>query len=430
MKILIRGGRVINPANDLDENLDVLVNGAVVEKIDKHIRIADNKTVVVDATGHIVAPGLIDIHTHLREPGFEYKETISTGTKAAAKGGFTTVVCMANTAPVNDNKSVTEFIKEKTRLEGSCKVVPCGAITKGLKGEELAGIGEMYEAGIAALSDDGKSVKNSGLLLKAMEYAKMFRLPVISHCEDETLSGGYIHEGLVSLVNGLDAIPSIAEEIIVERDIRIAGYADAPLHLTHISTAGSVDTIGMAKKKNKKISSDTCPHYFTLTDKAALNFDTNAKVNPPLRSETDRDAIIEGLRTGVIDIIATDHAPHEFTSKDVEFDIASFGISGFETAFALSLALVRSGVLSLKEVLKKFTVNPAALMGFASGDLAVGKAADVIIFNDAIEWVVDKNAFFSKGKNTPFHGWKMKGMNLLTMVDGRIMYRNVDILKG
>ena len=314
MKILIRGGRLIDPKNDLDGKFDILINGATIEKIDKNIREASDKIKVIDASNHIIAPGLIDIHAHLREPGYEYKETFRTVTRAAAKGGFTTVVSMANTAPVNDNKSVTEFIVEKARSEGFCRVLPCGAITRGLKGEELSEIGEMYEAGIVALSDDGKSVKDAGLLRKALEYAKLFSIPVISHCEDETLAKGYVHEGLSSLISGLEATPSIAEEIIVERDVALARYVEAPIHLTHISTAGSVEIIEKSKKKYKKITCDTCPHYFTLTDEATLGFDTNTKVNPPLRSRKDMEAIQEGLRSGIIDIIATDHAPHELTS--------------------------------------------------------------------------------------------------------------------
>jgi len=424
MKILIRNGRIIDPQHYIDEKLDILIHGNRIEKIDKHIRPKGNDIQVIDASHHIIAPGLIDIHAHLREPGFEYKETIKTGTMAAVKGGYTSIVCMANTDPVNDNKSITEHIIKQAKAEGLCRVFPCGAISKGLKGEELAEIGEMFSAGIIAISDDGKSVKNADLLKKALEYALLFNIPLISHCEDENLAQGYVHEGHASLFSGLDTIPSIAEEVVVKRDITIAQYVGAPIHLTHISTAGSVEAIAMAKKKYKKITCDTCPHYFTLTDEATLTFDTNTKVNPPLRSKHDLESIKEGLKNNTIDIIATDHAPHDLTSKDVEFNLASWGISGIETAFSLSLRLVHEGVLTLNELLKKFTVNPAKLLKLPYGHLAPEGIADLIVFNPDIEWVVNKDAFLSKGKNTPFHGWKLKGKNLLTIVNGRIVYRD------
>lgn len=424
MSILIKNGRVIDPKSGLDEVIDVFINGSFIEKIDKHIRKTGSNVHIVDASGQIVAPGLIDTHAHLREPGYEWKETIKTGTMAAVKGGFTSIVCMANTNPVNDNKSVTDYIIQKARSEALCHVFPCGAITKGLKGEELSEIGELYEAGIVAISDDGKSVKNSAILAKALEYSKLFGIPVISHCEDKDLSKGYVHEGRASLLSGLDAVPAIAEELIVRRDITIAHYVNAPIHLTHISSGGSVNTIQQAKKDYKKITCDTCPHYFSLTDEATLGFDTNTKVNPPLRGKEDVKIIKEGLRNNTIDIIATDHAPHEGTSKDVEFDIASFGISGIETAFALSLALVHEGVLTLPELLRKFTVNPAKLLGIPYGQVAPGKIADLIIFNMDAAWKVDRNSFLSKGKNSPFHGWSLKGKNLLTIVDGKIVYKD------
>ncbi|HOJ43703.1 MAG TPA: dihydroorotase [Syntrophorhabdaceae bacterium] len=424
MKILIKKGRVIDPKNNIDKTLDVYINGNVIEKIDKNIRPKSHEDFVIDATDHIVAPGFIDVHVHLREPGYEYKETIKTGTMAAAKGGFTSVVCMANTDPVNDNRSVTEFILKKARLEGSCRVFPCGAITKGLKGEELSEIGDMFKAGIVAISDDGKSVKHSGVFRKALEYSKIFGIPVISHCEDSDLSQGFINEGIASLLSGLDTVPTIAEEIIVQRDIMIARYVNASIHLTHISSAGSVDIIAREKRQYKNITCDTCPHYFTLTEESTLNFDTNTKVNPPLRSKKDVEAIKEGLKNNIIDIIATDHAPHDLSSKDVEFNLASSGISGLETALGLSLALVHEGVLTLAELIKKFTVNPAMLLKLPYGELKEGKAADVIVFNPYLEWIVDKNTFLSKGKNTPFDGYRLKGKNLLTIVDGEIVYRD------
>jgi dihydroorotase len=424
VKILIKKGRVIDPKNGRDEILDIFINGGIIVKIDKNIREKVDNVHVIDASGLIVSPGLIDMHVHLREPGYEYKESIRTGTMAAVKGGFTSVVCMANTDPVNDNKSVTEFIIKQAKAEGVCRVFPCGAITRDLKGEELAEIGEMYAAGIVAISDDGKSVKNSETLRKALEYAKLFHIPIISHCEDEDLSKGFVHEGKASVMSGLDAIPAIAEEIIVKRDMAIAEYVNSPLHLTHISSGGSVDAIGEMKKRYNQVTCDTCPHYFTLTDKATLSFDTNTKVNPPLRSKEDVDAMKEGLRNETIDVIATDHAPHDVTSKDVEFNIATSGISGLETAFGLSLALVHEGVLSLKMLIKKFTENPAKLLKLPYGELTPGSPADIIIFNPDLEWTVDRNAFASKGKNTPFHGWNLKGRNLLTIVDGKIVYRD------
>jgi len=422
---LIRGGRIIDPKTSRDGVYDILIEGTVIREISDTIKRTDSKTQVIDASGYIVAPGLVDVHCHLREPGFEYKETIATGTEAAVRGGFTTIVCMANTNPVNDNRSITEFIIDKARSEGKCKVLPCGAITRGLRGEELSEIGEMFSAGIIAISDDGRSVSNAGLLRKAMEYAKIFRLPVISHCEDDTLSGGSVHEGEASLLNGLEGIPAIAEELMVERDIAIARYVDAPVHITHISTGGSTRIIEAARKAFRKVTADTCPHYFSLTDQATLTYDTNTKVNPPLRSKADVDAIKEGLRKGTIDIIATDHAPHEFTSKDVEFDLATFGISGFETALALSLSLVREGVLDMPGLLRKMTTNPANLLGIDSGTISEGAPADIIIFDPDREWTVDSASFVSKGKNTPFHGWTLRGKNLFTMVDGKIVFNEL-----
>ena len=425
MKILLKNGRVIDPGQDLDDVMDVFINGNVIEKIDRKISAGSKDDIqVVDAGGYIVSPGLIDVHTHLREPGYEYKETIKTGTMAAVKGGYTTLVCMANTNPVNDNKSVTEAIVEKARSEGVCRVFPCGSITKGLKGEELSEIADMYGAGIVAISDDGRSVRNAELLRKAMEYVKLFAIPVVSHCEDEDLSKGYVNEGAASLLSGLDAVPSIAEEIIVRRDMAIAAYVGSHVHLTHISAAGSVSAIAHSKKGYGKITCDTCPHYFTLTDEATLSFDTNAKVNPPLRSRSDMEAIKEGLRDGTVDIIATDHAPHEQTSKDVEFNLASSGISGLETAFSLALSLVRDGVLSMKELLAKLTLNPAKMLRLPHGELTPGRHADIIVFDPNREWTVDPARFISKGRNTPFGGWKLKGKNLLTIVDGTIVYRD------
>ncbi len=424
MKILIKNGRLIDPATDRDERADILVSDGRIERVDGQISQTDTGVEVIEAAGLVVAPGLIDLHVHLREPGFEYKETIKTGTSAAVRGGFTTVVCMANTDPVNDNRSTSEFIKRKAQTDALCRVLPCGAITKGLKGEELAEIGEMYEAGIVALSDDGKSVRNAGLLLNAMQYARRFGLPVISHCEDESLARGVVHEGHASLLSGLDATPALAEEIIARRDVMLAKYAGGSIHITHVSSGGTVGIVRNEKSKYERLSADTCPHYFTLSDEATLTYDTNTKVNPPLRSPEDVKAVREGLRDGTIQVIATDHAPHDAPSKDVEFNLASSGIAGLETGLALSLILVHDGVLTLKELLRKLTENPARLLNLPHGSLRNGSVADLIVFDPDAEWVVDKTQFASKGKNTPFHGWKLRGKNLLTMVEGKIVYRD------
>lgn len=432
MKILIRGGRVLDPETKLDAKRDLLIDGGKIVRIEKRITVPrKERIVIVEAKDLCVSPGLIDVHCHLREPGYEWKETIRTGTLAAVRGGFTTLLCMANTDPVNDNRSVTEYIMRKAREEGFCRVFPCGSVTKGLKGEELSEIGDMVGAGILAVSDDGKPVKNSGILRRALEYIKIFSIPLISHCEDLDLSAGYINEGQASLLTGLPGNPPISEELIVFRDIRIAKYVNSRIHITHVSTAGSVSLIREEKKGFDKLTCDTCPHYFTLTDDSVLSFDTNFKVNPPLRSKNDVEAIKEGLKDGTIDIISTDHAPHETTSKDVEFSLASPGISGLETAFSLSLALFHEGTLSLLDLLRKMTLNPAKLLNLPLGRLGEGRTADIIVFDPYKRWVVRKEEFASKGKNTPFDGYELCGKNLLTIVDGKIVFRDEGIeIKG
>jgi dihydroorotase len=425
MRILIRRGRVIDPATNHDAEKDVLIEEGRIKRVAKDINVRRrDRTIVINAKGLVVSPGLIDIHCHLREPGFEFKETIETGTLSAVKGGFTSLVCMANTDPVNDNRSVTEFILRKAKEEGYSRVFPCGAVTKGTKGEELAEIGEMVAAGIVAISDDGRPVRNASVLRKALEYIKIFPIPLISHCEDPDLSVGCVNEGFFSLITGLEGNPDIAEELMVIRDIRIARYVDSRIHITHLSTRGSVEAIREEKKRFNKVTCDTCPHYFTLTEESIISFDPNFKVNPPLRSKSDVEAIKEGLKEGVIDIISTDHAPHEMASKDLEFNIASSGISGLETALALSLSLYHEGVLDLKELIRKLTINPARLINQPYGMLCEGAIADVIVFDPYMEWVVDREKFASKGKNTPFHGWKLKGKNLLTILDGKIVYHD------
>jgi len=425
MKILIKEGHILDPSEKLNKTGSILIEDSKVKgypsdtkKLEK-----DPTIEVINAQGMIVAPGFIDMHVHLREPGFEHKETIRTGCRAAAAGGFTSVVCMPNTNPVNDNASVTEYILLKARTEGIVNVFPIGAITKGEKGETLAEIGEMWEAGCVGISDDGRSVMNSRVMRHAMEYVKAFGIPVISHAEDIDLSGhGVMNEGFTSTVLGLRGIPSASEEVMVARDITLAELTGAHLHIAHVSTAGAVRLIRDAKKRGVKVTAEATPHHFTLTDRAILNYDTNAKVNPPIRSQEDVDAIREGLKDGTIDVIATDHAPHSEDEKKVEFDLAPFGISGLETALPVSLKLVQDGVLTLPELITHLTFNPAKIIGVDRGTLKVGATADLVIFDPDKTVTVDREKFRSKGKNTPFHGWQLSGSVLYTIVSGKVVF--------
>jgi dihydroorotase len=425
MKILIKEGHILDPSEKLNKTGSILIEDGKVKgypsdtkKLEK-----DPTIEVINAQGMIVAPGFIDMHVHLREPGFEHKETIRTGCRAAAAGGFTSVVCMPNTNPVNDNASVTEYILLKARTEGIVNVFPIGAITKGEKGETLAEIGEMWEAGCVGISDDGRSVMNSRVMRHAMEYVKAFGIPVISHAEDIDLSGhGVMNEGFTSTVLGLRGIPSASEEVMVARDITLAELTGAHLHIAHVSTAGAVRLIRDAKKRGVKVTAEATPHHFTLTDRAILNYDTNAKVNPPIRSQEDVDAIREGLKDGTIDVIATDHAPHSEDEKKVEFDLAPFGISGLETALPVSLKLVQDGVLTLPELITHLTFNPAKIIGVDRGTLKVGATADLVIFDPDKTVTVDRGKFRSKGKNTPFHGWQLSGSVLYTIVSGKVVF--------
>ncbi|HLB25014.1 MAG TPA: dihydroorotase [Nitrospirota bacterium] len=419
MPILIKNGRIIDPARGLDEARDIYIEGERISEVPKNG--GSGKGVeVIDAAGKLVVPGLIDMHCHLREPGFEYKENIASGTRAAAAGGFTTVCCMPNTSPVNDNRSVTEFILKQAESAGYCRVIPVGAVTKGSAGAELAEIGDMAGAGCRAFSDDGKPVTNAEMMRRALEYAKTFGVTIISHCEDTALSaGGVMNEGPVSTRLGLRGIPAAAEEVMVARDIALARLTGGRLHIAHVSTEGSVRLVRQAKAEGLNVTAETCPHYFTLTDEAVLAYNTNLKVNPPLRTERDREAITEGLADGTIDVIATDHAPHAASEKEVEFDLAPFGISGFETALALSLRLSKPGRLSLIELIAKLTVNPAKALGLAVPSLAPGSPADVTIIDPAAAWTVDPMKFLSRGRNTAFAGMEMRGAAAETVVGGR-----------
>jgi len=422
MRMLIKNGRVLDPANNIDDSLDIFIEGNIIKKVAKGIK-AEASAKVIDAKGKIVAPGLIDIHTHLREPGFEYKETIRTGTMAAAAGGFTAICCMPNTNPINDNRAVTEFILSKSAKEGIVNVLPIGAITKGSQGKALAEISDMVNAGCVAISDDGKGVMDAEVMRRGLEYTKAFDIPVIAHCEDANLSsGGVMNEGFASTTLGLRGIPKAAEEVMVVRDIALAELTGARLHIAHVSSAGSVESIRIAKKRGVKVTCETCPHYFTLTEDAVIGYNTNAKVNPPLRTKEDVKAIKEGLKDGTIDIIASDHAPHAVHEKEIEFDYASFGMIGLETSLPLILNLVREGVLTLKDAIAKATINPARLLKLKKGTLSEGADADITIIDPESEWVVDVNNLKSKSKNTAFAGMKMKGRAVMTIVGGKIVY--------
>jgi dihydroorotase len=421
LNLLIRNGRIVDPAAGLDAVGDIWVEDGVIRQVGPNLSVAGPHR-VIDATGQIVAPGFIDLHTHLREPGFEYKETVETATQAAAAGGFATVCAMPNTQPVNDNQAVTRLILDQARIAGGTRVLPVGAITKGQKGTELAEIGELVEAGCVAISDDGLPVMNSEIMRRAMEYAKIFDVPVIDHCEDLNLSaGGVMSEGAVSLMLGLKGIPAASETVMVARDIALAELTGARVHLAHISTAGSVHLIREAKRRGIAITAETCPHYFTITDEQVRGFRTDAKMKPPLGRPCDLSEIRAGLADGTLDAIATDHAPHAAHEKARTLDEAPFGIVGLETALPLSLRLVDEGVLTLPEMIRKFTVAPADILGKKMGRLGVGDVADVTIIDPDARWTVQAAGLRSKSKNSPFLGWEMKGRAVCVIVAGRII---------
>jgi len=428
MKLLLTGARVIDPSQKMDAVADVLLeNGKIAEitpDLAKTINSKDKgKVKTIDLAGMIVVPGLIDMHTHLREPGLEYKETIASGTAAAVAGGFTSVACMPNSSPINDNRSITEFIKRKAAEAGLANVHPIGAISKDSAGSQLTEFWDLKEAGIVALSDDGKPLMDAALMRRALEYASSLGLPVISHCEDTNLSGGgLMNEGYYSTILGLRGIPSVAEEAMVARDILIAEFTKTSVHIAHVSTAGSVRLIREAKKRGIPITAETAPHYFTLTDESLQSYDTNYKINPPLRGVDDLAAIKEGLADGTLDAIACDHAPHGRTDKEVEFEYAACGISGLETSFGLSMQLVSDGVLSLPDLIAKMSTNPARILNLPKGTLKAGVDGDITVIDPKMKWKVDVKAFRSRGKNTPFHGREMQGRAVLTIVGGDIKY--------
>lgn len=420
--LLFRGGSVLLPQG-LQE-CDIFVENGKIAKVEKNI--TDKSDTVVNVGGFIVSPGFVDLHCHLREPGFEHKEDIESGTAAAAAGGFTDICCMANTNPVNDSSVVTQFILKRAAERGKAHVYPIAAVTKGLQGEKLTEVGELIAAGAVALSDDGMSVRDGGQMRLAMSYAGQFDMTVISHPEDLTLSGdGVMNEGYWSTALGLPGITRAAEETIIARDCMLAGLEKTHLHIAHISTAGGVELVRYFKKLGYPITCEVTPHHLYATDDWLKNYDTNAKVSPPLRTEKDRLALIAGLQDGTIDCIATDHAPHHADEKRIEFALAACGISGFETAFALCwTALVATKEMTPEDLLHKMTSAPARVLGLDAGEIAVGKSASLVVLDPKKNWTVNPEKFVSRGKNSPFGGEKLTGAVLMTFLDGKLVYKN------
>lgn len=424
MDLCLRGGRVIDPSRNFDSEADVLLRDGRVAEIGAGLAGGlSSGTRILDARGLWVTPGFIDLHTHLREPGQEYKEDIATGTRAAAAGGFTAVCAMPNTVPPNDCRAVTDLIVQRAKAAGVVRVYPIGAVTKGQKGEELAEMGEMKDAGIVAVSDDGRPVMNAELLRRAMEYARTFGLPLIQHCEDLTMSqGGAMNEGAVSTRAGIRAQPAAAESSMVARDVEICALTGARYHVAHVSAAESVALVRAAKRRGLPVTCEVTPHHLSLTDEACADYDTHAKCNPPLRSAADVAAVVEGLRDGTIDAIATDHAPHSPVEKDVEFEQAAFGMIGLETAVPLSLEMVRAGVVSPLRWVALLSTAPAGVLGLPGGTLGPGATADVTVIDPEHAWTVDPARLLSRSKNTPFGGRAARGRAMLTIVGGNIVF--------
>jgi dihydroorotase len=432
--ILIRGGRVIDPAQGIDRHLDVWIADGKIMALEPDIRAPlqlapdDPRPAprIIEAQGCVVAPGFLDMHVHLREPGFEYKETIATGLAAAAAGGFTAVAAMANTKPVNDTPAVTEFMLRRAAVVGGTRLFPIGAVSVGLAGEELAEIGGMHKAGIVGLSDDGMPVMNPRLMRRAMEYGHMLELPILSHCEDHRLSsGGVMHEGGVSTALGLIGVPAVAENVMVYRDIQLAALTGAHLHIQHVSTAEAVDLVRRAKEQGITVTAEACPHHFTLTHEAVQGYDTNTKVNPPLRTAADVEAIKTGLQDGTLDVIASDHAPHHVSEKDQDYAAAPAGMIGLETSVGLALRLYHDGVLSLPQIIAKYTVHPAGILSVPHGTLRVGSSADVTILDMDYAYEVEATVLRSRSKNSPFLGWRLRGAAVATLVSGEVIFERL-----
>jgi dihydroorotase len=422
--ILIRGGRVLDPSRNLDEVSDLFLKDGKVEAVGRDIGRPD-EALVVDGSNKIVSPGLIDLHVHLREPGQEDVETVASGAMAAAAGGFSAVCAMPNTDPVTDNQAAVGFIVSQAQRAGKARVYPIGAVSLGQKGQQLAEFGELVGAGAVAVSDDGKPVASSHLMRTALEYARTFNIPVADHCEDPTLAaGGAMHEGLVSTRLGLKGVPAAAEEIMVARDILLAELTGGHVHLCHMSTRGSVALIRRAKEQGLRVTAEACPHHFTLTHEACEGYNTNAKMNPPLREPEDREAIRQALKDGTIDVICTDHAPHHYDAKEREFDDAPNGIIGLETALGLAITeLVESKLIDLATLVRRMSEMPARIFGIPGGTLAPGSAADVVVFDPGARWTVNPDEFYSKSRNTPFGGRALRGRADLTIVRGQVVFQ-------
>ncbi len=432
VSLLIHGGRIIDPSQGLDEIGSLLISNGKISWLGRgEITPPHPEYEVLNAQGLIVCPGFVDLHCHLRQPGFEEKETIATGTQAAARGGFTTICCMANTNPPLDNQAAINYVKSTAATEGVVRVLPIGCISKERKGAELAELDELASAGVIAFSDDGEPALNSRLMRQALDCSRDLDLPITDHCEDTALTeGGVMNEGVTSARLGLRGIPNAAEDIIVARDLALAQLTGGRLHIAHVTTEGSVELIRRAKEKGIRVTAEVTPHHLTLTEDRVIGYDTNAKVNPPLRTGRDVQALIQGLKENVIDIIATDHAPHTEADKRCEFALAPFGISGFETALGSLMSLVHDGQLTLTTLIAKLTYEPSKIIGDKYeklGTLAIGASADITIFDPGREWVVDTKTFASKGKNTPWAGSVLKGMVMATIARGKLVYKDDSI---
>ena len=430
-KQLLKGGRLVDPANGRDGAFDLLIEGDRIARVGRDLPVDRDVTVVEVPSGFVVCPGLIDMHVHLREPGQEHKETVATGVAAAVAGGFTAVACMPNTSPVNDNAGVTEYILKKAAEANLARVYPIGAVSRGQKGEQLADIAELKQAGCVALTDDGHPVATAMLMRRALEYAGMFNLPIIEHCEEQTLkTDGVAHEGFQASVLGLRGIPGEAESIMALRDISLAELTRGVVHIAHMSARQTLDAVRWGKSRGARVTCEVTPHHFVLTDEmlaAPVAYDTNVKMNPPLREAADRDAMIAGIADGSVDVIATDHAPHHYDEKRVEFDRAPFGITGLETAVSLCFdRLVHAGVISIARLVELLSINPARIMRVAGGSLSEGAPADITVLAPDLRVTVSVERMRSKSKNTPFDGWHLRGGVAATMVGGRMVYQNED----